>query len=365
MSCLWMSRLLPSTLRPATCCMTNWSVYGPRRAGPSSSSRITCAKPQDWEIGWRSLPSGRAASSGSLRWNNLAHVRSKIRRSPGVRKKSSAICEKRSTRAWSRSTGFRHENSRQTSHLLRDRDWSMARGSAATPLAAVSISASPGSAGISLGGICRPQFLDCDSRQHETHSDRICTFGGNRRSAGRRNGQQQIFGADLGWSSGQPAESAQYLLASDGGAVVRAVRESDPFRGGDGLGALGHHCDGIRPQTAAKDLRHGRTKSGCTRLQTLSVCTFSCEPSLSAYRPQAGLGLRMALVDCGRNDFRQPRIGSTADDGPRPERHEPGYRGDDSDRHNRVHRGWLDLQDLRAATAIQVGLDLSDVGPNP
>ena len=47
---------------------------------------------------------------------------------------------------------------------------------------------------------------------------------------------------------------------------------------------------------------------GAQRSQAVSLRAFSRQPALLAVRPQAGLGLRLALVDCGRNDLRQPRV---------------------------------------------------------
>src|SRR6516162_9916617 len=44
--------------------------------------------------------------------------------------------------------------------------------------------------------------------------------------------------------------------------------------------------------------------------------------------------------------------GSAADDAPRPKRHEPSCRSHDPDHGYRLHRGWVDLQDVRTAIAI-------------
>ena len=63
------------------------------------------------------------------------------------------------------------------------------------------------------------------------------------------------------------------------------------------------------------------------------------------------MGVCLALPDRGRDDFRYSGSRPAADDGARPERHEPGACGDDSNCRYRIHRRRVDFQDVRAATA--------------
>ena len=86
-----------------------------------------------------------------------------------------------------RVSGMKSVARQVTFYAIADR--SMAPGGAAAHLAALPLSIATRSVGIPVGGVCGPQFLDRNRSQHETHSDRICTFSGNRHSAGRGNGQ--------------------------------------------------------------------------------------------------------------------------------------------------------------------------------
>src|SRR5438445_192120 len=76
---------------------------------------------------------------------------------------------------------------------------------------------------------------------------------------------------------------------------------------------------------------------------------------------QTGMGIRLALAHFRGNDLRQPGPWAVAHDGPRPERHEPGHRRDDSDHCDWLHRRRAGLQDHRTPTAAEVGIDPSHV----
>src|SRR5271166_3562793 len=288
-----MSHSPPWTLRPATCCTMSWSGSGRRPGVPSSSSPITCARPLGWETGLQSLPSDRAASSESSRWTSLAPVRLKIRPSPIVQRKSSTTCGKRSTRAWSLGTG-----------------------GAPPHLAALPVSSTAGGSGVPVGGICRSQLLDRDRRQHEAHRCGLCPLGRYRSAAWIVDGHERVPGANVGRADGESAEPAQHLLAADRNTLVRALGEGNSLCDCYGLCALGDDQHGDRTQTDAEDLCDGGAQPGRTRAEAVSVCAVSRQPSLCAYRAKTGMGVRLALTDCGRNDLRQPGAGSAADDGP-------------------------------------------------
>ncbi len=123
---------------------------------------------------------------------------------------------------------------------------------------------------------------------------------------GSRRSQQQVPGRDRGWIAGQPAEPAEHLLASASSAVVWAHRESDPVCCRHGLAVVGDDRDGNRPPADAEDLRHGGTQLGRQRFQAVLVRAASSESSVHSVGPQAGMGVRVALADLRRNDFRQP-----------------------------------------------------------
>src|SRR5208337_4162101 len=95
----------------------------------------------------------------------------------------------------------------------------------------------------------------------------------------------------------------------------------------DGLAALGDHRHGGRQQADAEDLRHGWAQPGSQRLPPFLVRAVARK--LAVYREwnEARVGVRMALADSSRNDFSQSWTRPVVDDGPRPERYEPGDGG--------------------------------------
>ena len=94
---------------------------------------------------------------------------------------------------------------------------------------------------------------------------------------------------------------------------------------------------------------------GARGFKLFLVRAVAGQPALHSHRPEAGLGVCLALPDFRGDDFRQSGSGAAPHDGPRPERYEPGHRGDDADHCDWLHGRRPDLQDLRAAAAVPVG----------
>src|SRR5208282_4464170 len=167
----------------------------------------------------------------------------------------------------------------------------------------------------------------------------------------------QIPGRNPGWPAGEFAISTEHLLDSARRSLVWVDGKSHPVCRADGLAALGDHRHGRWPQADAQDLRPGRAQSGSKRLPTLLVGALAGELAIYRERDEARVGVRMALADSSRNDFSQSRAGPIADDGSRPERHEPGHGGDDPDRHPRLHGGRPDFPHDGAASAGEIWPD--------
>jgi hypothetical protein len=75
----------------------------------------------------------------------------------------------------------------------------------------------------------------------------------------------------------------------------------------------------ISMETGRKQLPKIYTMAGRNRSSFVLARYITGEPSIYRDRTEARLGICLALVDLGRNDFRHSWIGSAADDGPRSE----------------------------------------------
>ena len=86
--------------------------------------------------------------------------------------------------------------------------------------------------------------------------------------------------------------------------MVRPDGESDSLRSSNGLAAFRYHRDGRRPKAHAQDLWHGWPQFGSARFRAVLARAVAREPAVHYLRTQAGMGLRLALADLGRNDLR-------------------------------------------------------------
>ncbi len=104
-----------------------------------------------------------------------------------------------------------------------------------------------------------------------------------------------------------------------------------------------------RRSTAWRDATSGPVGSA------VLVGAVAGQPALYRFRTETGLGVWVALADSGRDDFPQPGTGTIADDGPRPQRHEPGDCRDDPDHPPRLRHRWPRIPHLGAEAAGAVG----------
>src|SRR5581483_54957 len=167
-----------------------------------------------------------------------------------------------------------------------------------------------------MGGLPGPQFLDCDRRQHAAHGDWVRYFSCSWTGAWAGDRQQQVPGRNGRRTAGKPAESAEHLLAAYCRTVVRAQRESDSVCGGNGIAAIGHDQHGDRPEAAAENLLDGWAKSGGTWSAVVSACDAAGELAIHRQWLETRLGVRVEIVDLGRDDFRYAWSGTASHDGP-------------------------------------------------
>jgi hypothetical protein len=74
---------------------------------------------------------------------------------------------------------------------------------------------------------------------------------------------------------------------------------------------------GIGTAKCSANLCNGWAKSWRSSSVAVSLRALACEFAASAFRFEAGMGLRLALLNCRRNDFRNSGTWAARDDGAR------------------------------------------------